>query len=194
MNEIQEAMNKAGNLQGDIVMAGAAAAITNIATQTTNNHNFLKTELGRMTRDNLVKIQNTLDPKQRNGILKNSTIRNIIFKEHMDNFKKKENTLQVLREGMTAATKYMVLTCYAGDNTEIQWGTLKDDIEEIKKRMDENVGRHQANQAAQGAIAEAQRIATEAQRIAAEAQGASGVGSTQDTDMPNSGTYFDFLN
>ena len=100
--------------------------------------NFMMT----VPRDELVRIQNTLEGK--NSDLKVATFKNLLFKAETKQLVTKTKSIEVMKVALLVASKLLLTKTYGNENGNIQWAVMKETIEDVKKEMDKAAGREEA--------------------------------------------------
>ena len=143
-DELEILKAKIGDVSNDGVLSQVGMSINDLLNQVNANPKYSKMKFEGMSRDNMVRVKDTMDSK--GGDLKVRTISNIIYKQELDAIKKKENQINNMREGLRVSTKYMLVKGNANTAGAIGWEALKEFLEEAIKEHDKAEGRSEARQ------------------------------------------------
>ena len=138
---------KVGDVNNDAVLLQIGQSIQDLKNRIGASSNHLKTKLQEMSYENLLKIGNVVDGN--NNELKYNTIKNILFKNESDALTQKIKKVETIKTLMSTTVQYACVKGYANEVGELAWrglnpGTMKGDIEVVKKAKMKAEGRREA--------------------------------------------------
>ena len=139
-------MNEAG-VQHDAQLGGVANFIDQMLADALDNGESLKQRLAILPKASIVKILTILDGK--NGDSKADNLRKLLFKQPLDLMKVKENQQSLYKDAMASCTKFLLVSCYGGDDEGvISWAQLKTGVMICNTVLDKQAGALEATAAA----------------------------------------------
>ena len=138
---------KVGDVNNDAVLLQIGQSIQDLKNRIGASSNHLKTKLQEMSYENLSKIGDVVDGN--NNQLKYQTIKNILFKNESDALTQKIKKVETIKKLMSTTVQYACAKGYANEVGELAWrgehpGTMKGDIEIVKKAKMKAEGRREA--------------------------------------------------
>ena len=109
---------------------------------TVEGPDMMRALLKQMNKATVMKALAALDGK--NGEVKIETMKKLIYKNQLSMISRKEDQMKSMKDLMTDITKYMIISCYAGEDGLIAWTGMKKDAMEANTEIDKAAGRAEA--------------------------------------------------
>ena len=128
MEEYSKQESAVGDLSGDAVLNAVGSSITFLMNRVNACGKVSKVIMKEWTRENMVRVHSLMDSK--GGDMKINSFKQVLFKKELDEIKKKEDQIAVLKEAMKTAAKRMIISGHGNSGGQISWEAIKEFLAE----------------------------------------------------------------